>query len=259
MTPLQLTTLALYAAAAGAAVALARRDRRAWPVAAYLGATVVLDGCRWLRALLLPSAEGIRTGLDLWLRQAEVGLYLASILALPAMAVVLYLRRGYRELPIVAAAWVFLATWIAGSYPELRGAALLRIYDLVELGAVVAALGCAGSWPLCLTAGAATWQNDPRFFRLATGAPSTGEDGKGGMRAGRFGAPAVPRFVSPPHLAGLALIAGPASIACLPWLTSDTVLDGWPYIVAGNALTVGACLVLLLWGLLCVRRRPCTS
>lgn len=101
MTHLQAATMALYAAALIAAVALARRDSSCRPVAWYLGAVVVLDCCRWGRALLmghlvskLPGAHMPREGLALVLRSAEVGLYLASILALPALAVVVFGHHG---------------------------------------------------------------------------------------------------------------------------------------------------------------------
>jgi len=229
MTPLAVTALALYAAAAVAAVATCRKKAASSPaqdscrlVVAYLIAVVLLDGLRWLRALLLEPATGPRVGWDLVLRHAEVGLYLGSILALPAMAVALFSepgRHGDRWVtPVVlGSVWLHTWIWIASSYPDLRGAALLRVYDLVEAGAVVVSLGCAGVW----------------LRRLIRGEAEC----------------------SPAHLAGLALIAGPTASCCVSWLSRATVLDGWPYIVAGNAVAVAAALVLLLHGLLRARRR----
>lgn len=223
MTALAAATLALYAAAAVAAVVSCSRSPQAGqrPLAVYLAAVLVIDGLRWCQALLLEPPAGPRVGWWLVAWWAEVGLYLASILALPAMAVAVFLAWAWewigssRWLPI-AYAWLLLTALIASSYPDLRGPALLRAYDLVELGAVVVALAAVGAW----------------------------------FRSGL-----LEQAPSPAHLAALALIAGPAGSCCLPWLTRDTALDGWPYVVAGNAVAVAAALVLLLWGLTRARRR----
>jgi hypothetical protein len=267
MTLLAALTLALYAAAGLAA--LVSRSR---PVAAYLGAVLAIDALRWCQALLLPAPPELRAGWWLVAWWAEVGLYTASMLALPAMAwYLLGHGRSHDEMVRVRAparapaegigavcrssspyrghhrarprahgrppkaargqgcgragssapwrligVWLLLTAGIAGSYPDLRGPALLRIYDLIELGAVVVSVAVALRW-------------------IA-------------HQASR------PDRPSPAHLAGLALIAGPAGSCVLPWLTADTVLDGWPYLVAGNAVAVAACLVLLLWGLTRARR-----
>jgi hypothetical protein len=254
MTPLQLATLALYLAALAAASALAGRDRRAIPVVGYLGAVVAIDLLQLLRAALLPPATGIRTGWDLVLRQAEVGLYVGSMLALPAMAVALFPRLRTksssdnarlqpsfpRGRPAVSKymnhlgyLWVansprgFLTAWltlwllIAGSYPDLRGPALLRIYDFVELGAIVVVLACVGAW----------------------------------IRSGRV----IDEHRSPAHLAGLALIAGPAATNLVAWFPGGDVLEEWRFVVGANAVAVGTSLVLLLWGLTRAGRRRCTS
>jgi hypothetical protein len=285
MTPLALATLALYAAAGLAAVV-----GRSRPVAAYLGAVLAIDAVRWAQALLLPSPPELRAGWWLAAWWAEVGLYIGSILVLPAMAVALFRHRQesnknsrleFGAVELITAAWLLLTTWIAGSYPDLRGPALLRIYDLVELGAVAASLACAGMWfqrLLSFSARVSTEEHDARRippplpglpggpYRRAT----VGRRAYPGGSSPGSGLAALPRCVpslgpaaaespSPAHLAGLALIAGPAGSCVLPWLTTDTVLDGWPCIVAGNAVAVATCLVLLLWGLTGARRPSCTS
>lgn len=110
MTPLQAATVALYIAAAGAALLLTRRDPRHRPVAWYLCVVVAVDALRWGRSLLLPPAMGPREGWELVARHAEAGLYLASILALPALAWVVFGRslqlRGMGDPPVaIASLW----------------------------------------------------------------------------------------------------------------------------------------------------------
>jgi hypothetical protein len=85
-------TFALYAAAALAAVV-----SRSRPVAGYLGAVLAIDAVRWTQALLLPSPPELRAGWWLVAWWLEVGLYVGSMLALPAMAVALFL--GWRGSP----------------------------------------------------------------------------------------------------------------------------------------------------------------
>lgn len=279
MTPLQAATLALYAAAAIAAVALTRRDPRHRPVAWYLCAVVALDGGRWVRALLLEPSPGPRVGWDLVLRHAEVGLYLASILALPALAVVVFghdagradsrarreriprdLRavgpgawlqdprslggavvrgagaeqaaddrhRGaaarpgrYQGAAAILIAWLGLWSYLIADYPALSGAGLMRIYELVEVGAVLFS-------GLCF----ARWLSGPRLLKEG---------------------------LSPAVACTLALISGPAATVAAPWLTRGTTLETWPGIVAANAVAVGIALVLQLHWLLRGRRRLCSG
>jgi hypothetical protein len=209
VTPLQLATMALYVASAGAAVALARRDPGHRPVAAYLTAIVGLDGLRLARAAVLPASDGPRVGWELLVRHVECGAYLASILALPALAVVLFCR--WRVGPLVAAGGA-LWLWLCGSYPELRGAGLMRIYQAVELGGVVLCGGCL-----------AEYLRSPRL--LIEGAPV-------------------------PILSGLALIAGTGAVTLIPRLTGESLLESWPAVVATNATMLGVVLVLQLRQLL---------
>jgi len=207
MSSLTIATLALYGAAALAAVV-----GRFWAIAGYLGAVLVTDGLRWAQVLLLPSPPGVRAGWWLVAWWGDVGLYTASLLMLPAMAVVVFGYKRQGALFATGAAWLLLTTACASGYPNLRGPALLRIYDLVELGAVVTSLGCVVAW----------W----RSGRVLD------DEGR-----------------SPAHLAGLALIAGPSATITLPWIGGD-VLQDWSFIVAANAVTVGIALVFLLWGII---------
>lgn len=138
MTPLAAAVLCLYAVAAVAAAALARRDRGCRPVAAYLGAAVAIDLCRWGLRWAIPGATGPREGLELLGRHVEAGLYLAAILALPAMAAAVTRRGAHR----LAAAGLVLWAYVVAGYPELRGEALMGLYRAVELLAVLGSLGC---------------------------------------------------------------------------------------------------------------------
>jgi hypothetical protein len=203
MTALALATIALYA---GAAIAAVLNRYRA--VALYLGAVLAIDGLRWCQALLLPHAPELRAGWWLLLWWFEVGPYLASILALPMMAIALFSKsKRLRYIPLL---WLFATIVIAGSYPHIRGQAIMRIYDTAELFAVTVSFFCIGLW----------------------------------VRSGRV----LVEGRSPEHLAGLALIAGPAGSILLPMIGGDTLKD-WRFIVAGNAVAVGIALVLLLWGI----------
>jgi hypothetical protein len=131
--------------AAGAAVALilARRDPRHYPIGAYLAAVCGLDLLRLGRAALLPATMAPRLGWELLARHFDCGAYLATILALPAMALPLFLRRS--PLPVVAAGaagWLLLIA----AYPEVRGQQLMELYGAVELAGVVFAVGCMIMW-----------------------------------------------------------------------------------------------------------------
>lgn len=141
MTPLAAAVLCLYATAAMAAAALARRDRGCRPVTAYLGAAVAIDLCRWGLRWAIPGATGPREGLELLGRHVEAGLYLAAILALPAMAAAVTSRRRLDVGAPIGAGLVLWAYVVAG-YPELRGEPLMGLYRAVELLAVVGSLGC---------------------------------------------------------------------------------------------------------------------
>jgi hypothetical protein len=295
VTPLALATLALYAAAGLAAVV-----SRSRPVAAYLGAVLAIDGLRWCQALLLPSPPELRTGWWLVTWWLEVGLYTGSMLALPAMAWVLFRARprararalttsarrcaprtegqsGASPAPPATASalsttsrpahrlvvpcppdrqrwpepesffgkillgWLLLTAWIAGSYPALRGPALLRVYDWIELGAVVVALTCVGWW-------------------TRSGFRNGDQNGSFRRQAKHFRALRVAiKSPTPAHLAGLALIAGPAATNLVAWFPGGDVLASWRFVVAANAVAVAAALVLLLWGLTRARGRRCTS
>lgn len=208
---LSLATLALYLAAAGAALLLARSCRRHRPVAWYLCAIVVVDALRWGRELLLPASTGPRAGWELVARHADQGLYLAAILALPAMSVAvfggIYTSGEAHQKPICSRVYIpgiglLLWAFVASSYPELRGPALLQVYHAVELGAVVASVGCVVTW----------------------------------LRSER------PRLGAP-ELCGLALISGSAAVCVLPALTKDTMLEQWPFVVATNATMLAIVLV----------------
>jgi hypothetical protein len=129
--------LALCLAAGVAALALARRDRRVRPVAWYLWVTGGLDVARLVREKLLPPATGIREGWELVGRSAEVGLYLASLMALAALARVVFVRQSIK--PVIYAGAGMWAIIVA-TYPALRGDALLAVYDAVELGGLLVSL-----------------------------------------------------------------------------------------------------------------------
>lgn len=202
MTALAFATIALYAVTAIAAVL-----NRSRAVVVYLVTVLVIDCLRWCKALLLPNTQELRSGWWLLLWWIEVGLYLASILALPTMAIALFLKLDRCRYMYIL--WLTATVVIAGSYPSLRGQAIMRIYDIIELFAVVLSLFCACSWV--------------RSERVLT--------------EGR----------SAEHLAGLALISGPIGAVSLPLIGGDMLKD-WRFLVAGNAVSVGIALVLLLCG-----------
>lgn len=197
MTTLQLLGLALYVAAGVVAVVLARRDRRHRPVAWYLVTIVAIDLLQLGRAALLPEATGPREGWQLLLRHAECGLYLASILALPAMAWGLFMKGRPVSMLVPG---LFIWGWLIGGYPDLRGEALMRLYDFIELGSVVASAGFFITW----------------------------------LRSER---PAEERR-STPVMSGLALLAGTMAVTAMPALGHGSVLESWPIVVAANAAVV---------------------
>lgn len=143
MTSLQAVAVALCGAGAAVALILARRDPRHYPIGTYLAVVCGLDLLRLGRAALLPATMAPRQGWELLARHLDSGAYLATILALPAMALPLFLRR--RPLPVVAAggaAWLVLMA----AYPKVRGQQLMQIYGAVELAGVVFAVGCLIMW-----------------------------------------------------------------------------------------------------------------
>lgn len=136
-------TLALYAAAAITAVALARRDQRHGPVAWCLCAILACDlAQRGLKQLLPPECD-VRIGWAAWLRHLYQGAWIAIILARPAMAMALWIRR--RPWLVVAAGLVLWAHVVDG-YPELRLASLLELYTDVEFFGAAASALAFGVW-----------------------------------------------------------------------------------------------------------------
>ncbi len=143
MTSLQAVAVALCALAAAVALILARRDPRHYPIAVYLAAVFSLDLLRLARTALLPATTAPRQGWELIARHLDCGAYLATILALPAMALALFLRRS--PVPVMVAgagAWLVLMF----RYPELRGHQLVEVYGAIELAGVVFAVGCLIMW-----------------------------------------------------------------------------------------------------------------
>lgn len=140
MTPLQAAALVLYAAAAAASIA--NRDRRNRPVAWYLGAVVLLELLRLGFGAVLP-ADGQCEGLLLIARHADSAAYLAVSMALPAMAMALFLRR--RPWAMGAA---HLLVWgaLVLSYPTVRGDSLMAVYAAVDLGGIAVSIGCFLMW-----------------------------------------------------------------------------------------------------------------
>jgi hypothetical protein len=220
MTFLQLFTLALLVVAAGAAAMLARRDIRNRPVARYLAAVTAIDLIRWIGVLLFPPAPIPREGWDQVLRHAESAAYLAAILALPAMAMALFLQCRLLGMP----PWVWCTgfglsvwSWLVGHYPELRGRDLMQLYGDIELAGLAASIGCF-----------IMWLRSPLLLK----------DGP-----------------SAPVLSGLALIAGVGATAAVPRITGDWLLASWEQVVAANATGLALVIVLQLRPLLIERIR----
>jgi hypothetical protein len=214
MTSLQLTTLAMLIAAACAAMMLARRDIQNRPVAWYLAVVTAVDLLRWVRVMLLPPAVAPREGLEQVLRNAESAAYLTAILALPAMAMALFLQRR----PLGMPAWVWCTgfglsvwSWLIGHYPELRGRALMQLYGDIEMAGLAVAIGCF-----------IMWLRSPRLLK----------DGP-----------------SPSVLSGLALIASVGATTAVPRLTGDWLLASWDMVVATNATGLALVIMIQLWPL----------
>jgi hypothetical protein len=113
-------------------------------VAWYLAAVVALDLLRLGLTHVVPTGPGPpRVGLELLLWHVDQAAYLGLILAVPALAMALFLRRPPWP---VAAAWATAALVVAATYPELRGPELLRAYSALELAGGIAAVGCFISW-----------------------------------------------------------------------------------------------------------------
>lgn len=143
MAALQLAALSLYVAAAATGHLVTVRDSHHRPVAWYLTGIVALDLLRLGRSALLPPANDPRVGWELVLRNLEAGAYLAVILALPALAVVLFLRRHPGP---VLGAWALLWLFVVASYPDLRGESLLGLYGCIEAASFAVSAGCVLSW-----------------------------------------------------------------------------------------------------------------
>jgi hypothetical protein len=143
VTPWRAIQLALCAGAAVAAVALVRRDARHKPVVWYLVAVFGLDLLRLGLHQLLPSGPAVRQGSVVVLRHADQAVYVALLMAVPAMAVRLFLRRRPW---MIAAAGLVLWLAIVVSYPGLRGDVLLELYSVVELAGALLAVGCFVTW-----------------------------------------------------------------------------------------------------------------
>jgi hypothetical protein len=101
----------------------------------------------------------------------------------------------------------------------------MRVYQLVEVGAVLFSGMCFARWLSRVTRRTNCLQE---------------------------------RILSPAVTCTLALISGPAATVAAPWLTRGTTLEAWPGIVAANGVAVGIALVLQI-GALTRRRRLCSG
>lgn len=244
MTPLAAAVLCLYAAAAVAAAALARRDRSCRPVAAYLGAVVAIDLCRWALRWAAAGAAEPPGGAELLGRHLEAALYLGAILALPGLAVAVVFGKpgpkpnhGAADRGTVggnvidcAHGWLIVARgptrkiffagiglWLLIALdPELRGAELLRLYQATELVAVLGSLGC-----LVARLGSSRWQQEGATVPLRATATLTA---------------ATAASMVAPRMAG-------------------GYLEAWPLVVGVNGLAAGYVLAMCVSGLL-GRRAP---
>ena len=121
----------------------------------------------------------------------------------------------------IAGAWLLLTAWLIADYPALSGAGLMRVYHLVEVGAVLFSGLCLFRW----------------------------------LRSGQL----LREGLSPAVACTLALMSGPVATVAAPYLTRRPTLEAWPGIVAANAVAVGITLVLQLHWLLRARRRLCSG
>jgi hypothetical protein len=164
-----------------------------------------------------------------------------------AISIVSQIRRWFFDSP-VPAAWVLLTAWLVADYPELSGAGLMRVYELVEVGAVLFSGLCFARW---LSGGmglvnrySSSGSRSSRQNSI-TDEASTNRPFRGSL--------------SPAVACTLALMSGPAATVVAPWLVRGTTLEAWPGIVAANAVAVGITLVLQLHWLFRTRRRLCSG
>ena len=207
MTAIRFITLVLFAISAGAAIAVARRDERHRPVAAYIATVLAVDIGRLIVAQLLPPAAPASpyTGTLRALWHVEQSAYLGSILALPAMFMALFLRRRPW---LIGGIWLISAVLLAALYPGVRGAALLRVYSAAELAAALACVGFFVTW-------------------LASGRVS--EDG-----------------VTVSVICATTLLGAHLMVAVMPQLGGAKTLITWPVVVATHAIITAIVLVLQL-------------
>jgi len=211
MTRVQIATLVLFAATTFAALAVARRDKRHRPVAAYLAALLILDICGHVLAAMSPPGNCTEpyTGAARVLSHLDQSRYLGSILALPAMFMAVFLRR---KPWIIGGIFVIGAMVLAALYPGLRGGALLCVYSAVELGAVLASGG---------------------FFVMWLASPRVAEDG-----------------LSVSVMSATALASANIVVCVMPQLVGSDILATWPVAVGTHAVVLAIVLILqlrLIW------------
>jgi hypothetical protein len=135
----------LMAGATVAAVAIARRRREHWSIALVLLGVL---GSHLLRLAIAPHIHRPPDGAPLTGAARSFGhiaqaLYLVDPLAIAGGSVCVFL--GRRPWPLLAA-WAALTLGLVLSYPLSRGAVLRQVYLVVELGALVVAIGAAAMW-----------------------------------------------------------------------------------------------------------------
>jgi hypothetical protein len=152
-----LAFLATYAvtfmAAATTVVAakLSKQDTRHRPVLGYAVLVFAANVVRHtLNQVLLPldATSGPpppREGFDLILWFADKAAYISLIVAIPALAMALFLRlRPWIMVAAGGALWLL----VVGAYPALRGPVLLEMLWLAELAGGIAAAGMFVMWRL---------------------------------------------------------------------------------------------------------------